>query len=566
MRQSNKLLLSLSLNNSKSRVDCLVPSETCKRDKKLIGNTGFYDIQPNTTGSNYPWLNQYGWESFISGIPHATAIIFSFGDDYLDATVSNTTISNFAQKLSFKTGVGEWQYTWTPASSSTSYNVTYSTIFSRARPNVIAVTASITPSEDVNGTVTDLIDGQSALRTYLDKKGLDNRDSIIYSSVHPWGRDNVTAYVQSGINFTNEYTDISTRVEASGPYISTDESTIGQSFNITLKKGETATFYKYVGVASNDKFPRAEATASEAQIGALEDGWDAILTEHIAAWGEILTETRVDNFTDPATGKLPEGDQTIESLQIASVANAFYLLQNLQPEGSGLNDWSISVGGLHSDSYAGLVFWDADLWIAPGLNLAFPDYAKQISNFRLKQHPQALANAEFNNYPEGSALYSWTAGAFGNCTGTGPCVDYQYHLNHDIVFNLLQEYNITNNATWFNNGPAQLIESVAVMSSNLLEFNETTQSYWILNATDPDEYANNVNNTAFTLAAAAKVLKQGNWLRSIQGVETNETWELQADNIEFLSAPSNITLEFQGMNNSAAVKQVSVLKLSATFY
>jgi len=472
--------------------------------------------------------------------------------------VSNNTISNFVQKLSFKSGVGEWRYTWTPSNGSTSYNVTYSTIFSRARPNVIAVTASITPSEDVNGTVTDLLDGQSALRTYLDKKGLDSRDSIIYSSVHPWGRDNVTAYIQSGINFTNKYTDLASRVEASGPYISTDESTIGQSFNISLKKGETATFYKYVGVASNDKFPRAEATASEAQISALEDGWDAILAEHVAAWGEILTETSVDNFTDPATGKLPEGDQTIESLQIASVANAFYLLQNLQPDGSGLNDWSIAVGGLHSDSYAGLIFWDADLWIAPGLNLAFPSYSKQISNFRLKQHPQALANAEFNNYPEGSALYSWTAGGFGNCTGTGPCVDYQYHLNHDIVFNLLQEYNITNNATWFNNGPAQLIESVAIMSSHLLEFNETTQSYWILNATDPDEYANNVNNTAFTLAAAAKVLKQGNWLRSIQGVETNETWEAQAGNIEFLSAPSNITLEFQGMNNSAAVKQVGL--------
>ncbi|KAH8602180.1 glycoside hydrolase family 65 protein [Bisporella sp. PMI_857] len=522
---------------------------------------GFYDLQPNGTGTNYPWLNQYGWESFISGIPHSTGIIFAFGENYLDATASNTTISNFAQKLSFKTGVGEWAYTWTPAESQTSFNVTYSTIFSRKRPNVIAVTASITPSADINGTVTDLIDGRSALRTYLDKKGLDDESSIIYSSVHPWGRDNVTAYVQSGVNFTNAYTDTASRGEARGPFVSTDESTIGQTFNISLKAGQTATFYKYVGVASNDKFPRAEATASEAQAQALEDGWDTLLAEHIVAWGEIMTETSVDNFTDPATGKLPD-DETIKSLQIASVANTFYLLENIQADGSGLNDWSISVGGLSSDSYAGLVFWDADYWMSPGLNLASPGYAKQISNFRLKQYDQALANAEFNGWPNGSALYSWTSGGFGNCTGTGPCVDYQYHLNHDIAFNLLQQYNITNNATWFYDGPADIIESVAIMSSHLLKYNATTETYWILNATDPDEYANNVNNTAFTIASAAEILRQGNWLRSIQGAETNETWEEQAENIAFLSAESNITLEFQGMNNSAAVKQADIVLLT----
>jgi hypothetical protein len=76
--------------------------------------SGFYDVQQNGSGTNYPWLNQYGWESFISGIPHPTAIVFAFGDNYLDATVKNTTLSDFQSKISFKTGVGEWSYTWSP--------------------------------------------------------------------------------------------------------------------------------------------------------------------------------------------------------------------------------------------------------------------------------------------------------------------------------------------------------------------------------------------------------------------------------------------------------------------
>ncbi|KAE9378090.1 carbohydrate-binding module family 32 protein [Stipitochalara longipes BDJ] len=523
--------------------------------------SGFYDVQQNGSGTNYPWLNQYGWESFISGIPHPTAIVFAFGDNYLDATVKNTTLSDFLSKITFKTGVGDWEYTWNPPNSAASFNVSYTVIFSRVRPNVLAVKASITPSNDISGTVTDLLDGRSAARSYLNDKGMDTNGSTIYTSVHPNGLANITGYVVSGANFSNAYTNVSSRAAGSGLYVPKNDTTISQAYTINLKKGETATFYKYVGVASNDKFFDAEATAREAQETAQADGWDVLYNEHVTAWSKIMTPDRVEDFTDPATGELPD-DPKIKILQIASVANTYYLLQSLQPDGSGLNDNSVSVGGLTSDSYAGLIFWDADYWMAPGLNLAFPGWSKQISNFRIKQHPQALDNAAFNGYPEGSALYSWTAGRYGNCTGTGPCVDYEYHLNYDISFNLFQQYNITKNLTWFNNGPRQVIESVANMTGNLLKYNETTKTYWLHNMTDPDEYANNVDNGAFTIASAAEHLKLANNLRLEQGFLIDDIWEAQSQNVEFPRAPSGITDEYSGMNDSVAVKQADVVLLT----
>lgn len=438
--------------------------------------SGFYDVQKNASGTNYPWLNQYGWESFVSGIPHATAILFGFEGVHLDASTKNTTLSNFSSKISFKTGVAEWSYTWAPESCGASFNVSYTAIFSRERPNVLAVKAEISPSADISGTVTDLLDGRSASRAYLNAKGMDANSTIIYTSLHPNGLANVTGYVVSGADFANGYTDLSSRCLAQGSFIGNNETTIGQTFNIALKKGEAATFYKYVGIASNDKFADVEGTARTSQCQAQTDGWKALLAEHTEAWGKLLTEDSIDNFTDPVTGHLPD-DPNVKALQIASVANAFYLLQSLQPDGSGLNDESIAVGGLVSEAYGGLRFWDADYWMASGLNIAFPGWSKQISNFRVKQYAQALANAAFNNFPTGSALYSWTSGRYGNCTGTGPCVDYQYHLNHDIVFNLQQEYNVTKNETWFKNGPMQIIESVATSVSHLLELNMTTQKY-----------------------------------------------------------------------------------------
>jgi trehalose/maltose hydrolase-like predicted phosphorylase len=524
--------------------------------------SGFFDIQPNGSSSNYPWLSQYGWDSFIAGIPHPTALIFAIGDNALNASVSNTTISKFSQRLSFKTGVGEWSYTWSPSNSNNvTFDVSYTTIFSRERPNVIAVSASITPSADISGTVTDLLDGQGAVRSYLNEKGLDQEGNTIYTSVHPDGLANITGYVVSGVDVSNKYVVAGSRKTAEGSFVSTQESTIGQTFDVDLKKGETATFYKYVGVASNDKFPDPESVARKAQTAAQSDGWNALLTEHTSAWAGILTDDVIDDFTDPVTGELPS-DPNVLAVHIASVANVFYLLQNLQPDGSGLNDNSISVGGLYSDSYAGQVFWDADYWMSPGLNLAFPNWAKQISNFRLKQHGQALENAAFNNYPNGSSLYSWTAGRYGNCTATGPCVDYEYHLNYDISFNLLQQYNVTKNETWFNNGPRQVIESTALMTGHLLQFNETTKTWWIHNMTDPDEYANNVDNGPFTIASASSLLDVANKLREAEGLPINETWQTQLENVAFPTAKSHITLEYETMNNSVQVKQADVALLT----
>jgi trehalose/maltose hydrolase-like predicted phosphorylase len=450
--------------------------------------SGFYDIQQNGSGTNYPWLEQYGYESFIAGIPHPTGIIFTFGDASLDSTASPNEISDFESSLSFKTGVASWAYTWSPSGVSATFQVSFKAIFSRVAPNLIAVEAQITPSGDVNGKVTDVLDGRSAVRSYLADKKLDDKATSIYSAVHPDNLPNVTAYIVSTAKFDNQYTDQSSRAEASAPIVSSNGTTIGQTFNIALKAGQTATFHKYVGVASTDKFENPEDVARQASKAGSTAGWSAVVSQHVAAWGELMTEAAIDNFTDPTTGQLPP-DADIEILQIASVANSFYLLQNLQPDGSGLDDNSIAVGGLASESYAGMIFWDADYWMAPGLNLNFPSYTKQISNFRVKQYDQAKKNAEFNGYTDGTVLYPWTAGRYGNCTGTGPCIDYEYHLNYDIAFNLVQIYNITQNKTWFDNGPRQIIESIAQMTGELLEYNETTKTYWIHNMTDPDEYA-----------------------------------------------------------------------------
>lgn len=50
-------------------------------------------------------------------------------------------------------------------------------------------------------------------------------------------------------------------------------------------------------------------------------------------------------------------------------------------------------------------------------------------------------------------------------------------------------------------------------------------------------------------------------LLSAQGLSINQTWVAQ-QNVEVPKAPSSITLEYTGMNNSAAVKQADVVLLT----
>ncbi|POS86754.1 hypothetical protein EPUL_003115 [Erysiphe pulchra] len=544
--------------------------------------SGFWDIQKNATGYNFPELSQNGWDSFISGIPHPTSILFSFFGQELNNSVKISEISNFNSSINMRDGVNEWHYTWTPGvhSHKTSFDIQYKVIAQRNIPNIWAIEARISASNDINGTVTDLLDGRSSIRSYLNARGIDQRNEdnfhTIYTSVHPDGLENTTAWLVSGVDFNNKYIDIdSRRLAVHGPLHSHDkcaDSTIGQTFDIFLKKNEPVVLHKFVSVASTDKFSQPEKTARLMLRSVMRSGFNNLLENHVITWRELLSVEKVDDFRDPVTGKLPEGTEEnyIKYLQISAVANPYYLLSNLRPDDkSNLNDDSIAVCGLTSDCYGGQNFWDAPTWMAPGIAVTFPGYAKQINNLYKKKYPQALENAKIYSYPKGSALYPWTSGRYGNCTATGPCVDYEYHKNLDIAMSLHQLKSITGNDTWFWEGPnsaATIVDSVATSMSHLLSYNHTTKSFWIYNMTDPDEYANHINNGAFTLAATAKVLSLANSLKKEKGLPIVDLWEFQRENIKLPVAESNVTLEYEGMNNSVVVKQADVILISYINY
>jgi trehalose/maltose hydrolase-like predicted phosphorylase len=457
---------------------------------------GFFDYQPTTNGSNFPWLNQYGGESVISGIPHWSGLILDLGDgNYLDATVDNKTITDFRSTYDFKSGVLSWSYTWTPKCNKGSFDITYRLFAHKLHVNQAVVNMEITPSQGSEATVVNVIDGYSAVRTDFVKSGQDN--GALFSAVRPWGISNVTAYVYTNLT-ASANVDLSSRALVNDkPYVHGNESSIAQAVNVKFRANETVRITKFVGAASSDAFPDPQQTAKEAVSAAMGAGYMGSLQSHVAEWASILLDGSVDSFVDPATGKLPDDDHILNS-QIIAVANTYYLVQNTVGKnaikavsGAPVNVDSISVGGLTSDSYAGLVFWDADVWMQPGLVASHPEAAQRVTNYRTKLYSQALENINTaftssknqTSFSPSAAIYPWTSGRFGNCTGTGPCWDYQYHLNGDIGLSLMYQWIASGDTKTFREQHFPIYDSVATMYSNLVQRNGS--SWTLTNMTDP---------------------------------------------------------------------------------
>lgn len=457
---------------------------------------GFFDYQPTTNGSNFPWLNQYGGESVISGIPHWSGLILDLGDgNYLDATVDNKTITDFRSTYDFKSGVLSWSYTWTPKCNKGSFNITYRLFAHKLHVNQAVVNMEITPSQGSEATVVNVIDGFSAVRTDFVESGQDN--GALFSAVRPWGISNVTAYVYTNLT-ASAGVDLTSRALVNDkPYVHINESSIAQAVDVKFRANETVRITKFVGAASSDAFPNPQQTAKQAVSAAMGAGYMGSLQSHVEEWASILLDGSVDSFVDPATGKLPDDDHILNS-QIIAVANTYYLLQNTVGKnaikavsGAPVNVDSISVGGLTSDSYAGLVFWDADVWMQPGLVASHPEAAQRVTNYRTKLYPQALENINTaftssknrTTFSPSAAIYPWTSGRFGNCTGTGPCWDYQYHLNGDIGLSLMYQWIASGDTKTFREQHFPIYDSVATMYSNIVQRNGS--SWTLTNMTDP---------------------------------------------------------------------------------
>ncbi|KAF1987269.1 carbohydrate-binding module family 32 protein [Aulographum hederae CBS 113979] len=540
---------------------------------------GFWDYQPETNGTNFPWLNQYGGESVISGVPHWAGLYIIADGQVLDAKVKNESISHYSATLDIGTGSFQWKYRWTPANSSY-IDVEYSMFLHKLHVTQAAIQLKMASSAPMDVKVVDVFEGDCAVRTDFVEKSYAN-PARMWSAVKPNGVENVTAYVYSTLDASADILSTRAQVSTEESYIGNNQSSIAQSVDVHLN-GSAVTIEKYIGAASTDAWDDPLAVARNASLTGAKTGYKAMFKSHSEEWSSIMTDDKVDDFSDPGDNNLGNATDLLE-LQILAVTNPFFLLANsisanaIAAAGYNekLNIHSISVCGLGSDCYGGLIFWDAEIWMAPGMVVTYPDHAQQIANYRVHLYPQAQENVKMayssskneTSFSAEGAAFPWTSGRYGNCTGTGPCFDYEYHLNGDIGLELFNYYVATGDQELFKNKMFPIYDSIATFFADLVALNESLATeespvgqYILTNATDPDEYANHVDNPGFTMPLMKTHMDTANKLRSWFGIEMNETWTNRSNSIYIpTNNDADIILEYGAMNGSISVKQADVV-------
>lgn len=384
--------------------------------------TGFWDLQKRTNRVIWQPNLKNGGESVISGIPDWTGLVVTVpsGESYAPG-VDATTILAYSQSKSLHNGVVQTNVTWKPKTMETIFQLQYTVLAHQKHINLGLVRLDIMVSSDTHIFVTDILDGGGATRTDFLEKGFHKLDDIIWTSVSPWGVGKTEAYEFSIVELQLTNPEDLKRAQSSHedashrPWVSQNASTIAQSWNLHVKCCNHITIYKYVGIASSDAFGKnAKSVASDTALDARKRGWRELITSHENSWEALWDEVDIT----------VSGNADMQKTARASLS---HLVANLRPgaKASGLSDNSISPSGIVSDSYGGYVFWDADVWVAPGLLSLLPDYAMNINSYRLRLLKQARRNSDTNEFTKmEGAIFPWTSGRYGQCTGNGENLSY----------------------------------------------------------------------------------------------------------------------------------------------
>ncbi|CAN3501807.1 cell wall acid trehalase Atc1p [Diutina catenulata] len=511
---------------------------------------GFYNSQQNTTGNNFPELSENGWDSFIAAIPQWTTLRLTttmndkeFALDPSGLYVHGQThqaVSNYMQNMSLSDGVVVTSFRWLDR-----FDVAYTVLAHREHRHLGVVRLDIESvgDDEVEVVVEDVLDFATSQRCASPRVWHD--DDGIGMAFSPSGLPDTQGVIFSRLDHTS--------------LKPTEESTTEVTQYVNLRLGgdnKRAQLTKYVGVASSDVCDDPEAVAR--QTATESRSFDATVAQHRQAWARAVDVANAVEF----------GGSDLVTL--AARASLFHLAANTRPDAHGVSS-ALGVAGLSSDSYAGQVFWDADVWMLHGMLPFAPSHAEQIVNYRLATREQAVQNVltgARDYHGDGSerlfegAVYPWTSGRFGNCTATGPCFDYEYHINHAVA-----------QAGWGiylqgSRGDDYLREVVwPVMNDaarffvSLVKYNDSLKAYTTTNLTDPDEYANHVDNGAYTNAGIRAVL---GWTVDVARHLGQKVPDKYADVRDHIHLPeqNGVTLEFSGMDSSAAIKQADVIMLT----
>lgn len=277
--------------------------------------------------------------------------------------------------------------------------------------------------------------------------------------------------------------------------------------------------------------------------------------ERMTIFAKLEGRERLIGFHNKAWDELWKSDIRIEGDDQSQqdIHSMLYHLYSFVREGTALSPSPMGLSGL---GYNGHVFWDTELWMYPSILVLHPEMAKSLVEYRYQRLEAAKRNA-FNHGYKG-AMFPWESAATGVeetpvWALSGP---FEHHITACVGIAAWNYYCVTQDKTWLREKGWPILKETAAFWASRVERNGPGK-YEIKNVVAADEWAENVDNNAWTNAAAKAVLQYATAAAKILEIIPDSDWMHVSANIPILKMENGVTKEHDSYHGEG-IKQADV--------
>jgi trehalose/maltose hydrolase-like predicted phosphorylase len=439
--------------------------------------------------------------------------------------------SDMTQQLNMRNG--SFTTTFNETDKAT-VNYTYYAL--RQLPYTVMLDVSVTAKKDITIDVANLLSAPDAIRDVQNYyRVIDNPHTMISlltsTGKSPTGK--LTMVASTTFIFPER---LDEQPRLINEHWDSNENIL--KFSKKIKAGETYTFSLVGSTLTSAQHEDPLNEAERLTVFAKLEGRERLLQFHNKAWDELWkSDIQIEGD--------PQSQQDVHAM--------LYHLYAFTREGSSNSPSPMGLSGL---GYNGHVFWDTELWMYPALLLLHPELGKSLIEYRYERLGAAKRNAYGKGYK--GAMYPWESAATGVeetpvWALTGP---FEQHITACVAIAAWNYYCVTQDKNWLKEKGWPILSATADFWASRVERNGPGK-YEINNVVAADEWAENVNNNAFTNAAAKANLKCATEAAKVIGIKPDPDWMHVAGNIPILKFENGVTREHETYNGEK-IKQVDV--------
>jgi trehalose/maltose hydrolase-like predicted phosphorylase len=415
-------------------------------------------------------------------------------------------------------------------------SVSYTYYSLRHLPYTVLMDISITAKKDIKITGASVMEAPDALKDVQNYYNEIDRPHVVISLLTS------TAKSPTGkLQLCASNTFLFTEPHGQEPRViheMWDNNMHLMKFSRDISSGST---YRFTIAGSSITSAHHDDPLNEAErltIYAKLEGRDRLLNFHRKAWEELWQ-------SDIIIEGDPQSQQDVHSMM--------YHLYSFVREGTALSPSPMGLSGL---GYNGHVFWDTELWMFPAILVLHPELAKSMVEYRYQRLDAAKRNAFSKGFK--GAMFPWESAETGVeetpvWALSGP---FEHHITACVAIAAWNYYCVTQDKNWLREKGWPILSATADFWASRVERNGPGK-YDIKNVVAADEWAENVDNNAFTNAAAKANLQYATEAAKLLGITPNPDWLHVASNIPILKMADGVTQEhatYQG----EGIKQADV--------